>query len=163
VNGKRILVAGIGNIFLGDDGFGVEVANRLANENLPEEIAVRDFGIRGLHLAYEMLDGGYEATLLVDAVSRGGAPGSLYLIEPDLANLERAPADAHTMDPVAVLATVKALGGMPKRVLIVGCEPASIEERMGLSPPVAGAIDEAVHFVRDVIDRQLTGASAQGV
>jgi hydrogenase maturation protease len=163
VNRKRILVAGIGNIFLGDDGFGVEVANRLLNEKLPEDVAVRDFGIRGLHLAFEMLDGAYEATLLVDAVPRGGAPGSLYLIEPDLTNLEATPADAHSMDPAAVLATVKALGGMPKRVLVVGCEPASVEDRMGLSPQVAGAVDEAVHFVLEVIDRELVVANAQGV
>jgi len=163
VNGKRILVAGIGNIFLGDDAFGVEVANRLANDNLPEDVAVVDFGIRGMHLAYEMLDGGYEATVLVDAVPRGGAPGSLYLIEPDLTSLEAGPADAHTMSPRAVLGFVKALGETPKRLLIVGCEPASVEEGMGLSPPVAGAIDEAVRLVREVIHRELTEASAQGV
>ncbi len=151
----RMLVAGIGNIFLGDDGFGVEAANRLASEDLPDEVAVRDFGIRGLHLAYEMLDGGYATTVLLDAVPRGGAPGSLYLIEPELESLEAAPApDAHAMDPGTVLATLKALGGVPGRVLIVGCEPESVEERMGLSTPVANAIGEAVRFVREIIDRE---------
>lgn len=154
---ERMLVAGIGNIFLGDDGFGVEVANRLAAESLPGDVAVRDFGIRGLHLAYEMLDGGYETTVLVDAVPRGGAPGSLYLIEPELNNIEAtATADAHAMDPSTVLALLKTLGGVPGRVLIVGCEPASVEEGIGLSAPVANAVGEAVRFVREIIDREQT-------
>jgi len=149
-----MLVAGIGNIFLRDDGFGVEVAQRLAVESLPEEVRVRDFGIRGLHLAYEMLDGGYATTVLVDAVTRGGPPGSLYLIEPELEQLEASQADAHSMDPAAVFAALKTLGGAAGRVLIVGCEPESVEEGMGLSAPVAGAVGDAVRFVRDIIDRE---------
>jgi len=151
---QRMLVAGIGNIFLRDDGFGVEVAQRLAVESLPEEVRVRDFGIRGLHLAYEMLDGGYATTVLVDAVTRGGPPGSLYLIEPELEQLEASQADAHSMDPAAVFAALKTLGGAAGRVLIVGCEPESVEEGMGLSAPVAGAVGDAVRFVRDIIDRE---------
>jgi hydrogenase maturation protease len=151
---ERMLIAGIGNIFLGDDGFGVEVARRLARENLPAEVSVRDFGIRGLHLAFEMLDGGYDTTVLVDAVPRGGPPGSLYLIEPQVDALEPAAGDAHAMGPGSVLAMLKALGGVPGRVLVVGCEPASVEERMGLSAPVANAIGGAVRFVRDIIDRE---------
>jgi hydrogenase maturation protease len=150
---ERILVAGIGNVFLSDDGFGVEVAQRLATEALPESVEVRDFGIRGLHLAYEMLDGGYATTVLVDAVPRGGIPGSLYLIEPELGRLE-ASADAHSMDPAAVLGTLRALGGAPGRVLIVGCEPETVADGMGLSATVSKAVPEAVRFVRDIIDRE---------
>jgi hydrogenase maturation protease len=148
----RILVAGIGNIFLGDDGFGVEVANRLASERLPPGVVVRDFGIRGVHLAYEMLEGGYDATVLVDAVPRDGAPGSVYLIEPDVDRLDAANADAHSMHPAAVLAMLKALGGAPGRVLIVGCQPASLEEGMCLSAPVEQAIPEAMRLVREIIE-----------
>jgi hydrogenase maturation protease len=153
---QRMLVAGIGNIFLGDDGFGVEVANRLATEQLPREVVVRDFGIRGLHLAYEMLGGEYETTILVDAVPRGGAPGTVYLIEPETSAAETGASvpDAHSMDPGAVLGMVQALGGVPGRVLIVGCEPESVEERMGLSPIVQGAVGEAVRFVREIIERE---------
>lgn len=152
---QRTLVAGIGNIFLSDDGFGVEVAQRLSREALPDGVEVRDFGIRGLHLAYEMLDGGYDTTVFVDAVSRGGAPGSLYLIEPELEQLpSTAAADAHAMDPATVLATLKTLGGIPGRVLIVGCEPASVEEGMGLSGPVAAAVSGAIQFLRDIIARE---------
>ncbi len=152
---QRMLIAGIGNIFLGDDGFGVEVAQRLAAEALPAGVEVRDFGIRGLHLAYEMLDGGYHTTIFVDAVPRGGAPGSLYLIEPELERLPAAAAaDAHAMDPAAVLATLKTLGGIPGRVLIVGCEPANVEEGIGLSAPVTEAVSGAVQFVREIIDRE---------
>ncbi len=150
----RVLVAGIGNIFLGDDGFGVAVANRLAAEGLPVEVAVRDFGIRGLHLAYEMLDGGYDTTVLVDAAPRGGVPGTVYLLEPEIGEaLDSAP-DAHAMDPVAVLGMLRRLGGAPGRVLIVGCEPESVEERMGLSATVEAAVGEAARCVRDIIDRE---------
>jgi hydrogenase maturation protease len=151
---QRTLVAGIGNIFLGDDGFGVAVAGRLANEDLPEGVAVRDYGTRGLHLAYEMLDGGYDTTILVDAVPRGGAPGTVYLIEPDVGEVEceAAQADAHAMDPGAVLRMLAALGGVPGRVLIVGCEPESVEGRMGLSAAVESAVGEAVRLVREAIE-----------
>jgi hydrogenase maturation protease len=151
----RILIAGIGNIFLGDDAFGVELANRLAEENLPPEVRVADFGIRGLHLAYEMLDDAYDTTILLDATPRGGKPGTVYLIEPDLAAPGMpAAADAHAMHPEAVFAAVRALGGRPGRVLIVGCEPACVEEGMGLSEPVAGAVEEAVRLVREVVERE---------
>ena len=151
----RMLVAGIGNIFLGDDAFGVHVAQRLAAEGLPPEVSVHDFGIRGMHLAYEMLDGGYDTTVFVDAVPRGGVPGSLYLIEPHVDELEPpAATDAHAMEPGTVLALLKALGGTPGRVLIVGCEPASVAEGIGLSPPVSTAVGQAVRFVRDIIDRE---------
>jgi hydrogenase maturation protease len=157
----RTLVAGIGNIFLGDDGFGVEVARRLATEELPSHVAVRDFGIRGLHLAYEILDGGYETTILVDATSRGGAPGTVYLLEPEIntaktAALPASAPDGHGMNPGAVLGMLQALGGVPGRVLIVGCEPESVEERMGLSASVEGAVSEAVRFVREIIEQRVS-------
>jgi len=155
---SRLLVAGIGNIFLGDDGFGVEVAKRLAAEKLPREVTVRDFGIRGLHLAFEMLEGAYETTLLVDALPRGGTPGTLYLMEPEYDRLPEAEAtDGHAMDPSTVLAMLKSLGGSAGRVLIVGCEPQSVEEGIGLSGPVAHAVGEAVRFVCDIVERERKG------
>jgi hydrogenase maturation protease len=150
-----ILVAGIGNIFLQDDGFGVEVAKRLADSELPEGVKVADFGIRGVHLAYEMLDGGYDTTILIDATPRGEAPGTVYLIEPDLDNIDTqqsASMDAHSMDPQVVFATLKSLGGSPRRVLIVGCEPLVIDDGIGLSEPVGRAVEEAVRLVHSVVD-----------
>jgi hydrogenase maturation protease len=150
-----ILVAGIGNIFLQDDGFGVEVAKRLADSELPEGVKVTDFGIRGVHLAYEMLDGGYDTTILIDAAPRGEAPGTVYLIEPDLDNIDAqqsASMDAHSMDPQVVFATLKSLGGSPRRVLIVGCEPLVIDDGIGLSEPVGRAVEEAVRLVHSVVD-----------
>ena len=149
-----ILVAGIGNIFLQDDGFGVEVAKRLADSELPEGVKVTDFGIRGVHLAYEMLDGGYDTTILIDAAPRGEAPGTVYLIEPDLDidAQQSASMDAHSMDPQVVFATLKSLGGSPRRVLIVGCEPLVIDDGIGLSEPVGRAVEEAVRLVHSVVD-----------
>ena len=150
-----ILVAGIGNIFLQDDGFGVVVAKRLADSELPEGVKVADFGIRGVHLAYEMLDGGYDMTILIDAAPRGEAPGTVYLIEPDLDNIDAqqsASMDAHSMDPQVVFATLKSLGGSPRRVLIVGCEPLVIDDGIGLSEPVGRAVEEAVRLVHSVVD-----------
>lgn len=151
---RRMLIAGVGNIFLGDDAFGVELARRLASEPLPDRVRVADFGIRSLHLAYELLDGGYDVTVLLDATARGGAPGTLYLIEPEALGTPAAAPDPHGMNPDAVFAAVASLGGKPGRVLIVGCEPASTEEGIGLSAPVAGAVEEAVRLVRDVIERE---------
>jgi len=150
-----ILVAGIGNIFLQDDGFGVEVAKRLADSELPEGVKVADFGIRGVHLAYEMLDGRYDTTILIDAAPRGEVPGTVYLIEPDLDNIDAqqsASMDAHSMDPQVVFATLKSLGGSPRRVLIVGCEPLVIDDGIGLSEPVGRAVEEAVRLVHSVVD-----------
>ena len=149
----RVLVAGIGNIFLGDDGFGSEVARRLAGEPFPEGVRVTDFGIRGLHLAYDLLDG-YDTAILIDAAPRGGAPGTIYVIEPDLP-AEPSPGgsilDAHGMEPVAVLGLLSTLGGSVGRVLVVGCEPATVEEGIGLSEPVARAVDEAARVVRELV------------
>lgn len=151
----RVLVAGVGNVFLGDDGFGVEVARQLLlNADLPPDVKVADFGIRGVHLAYELCDG-YELAILVDAVPRGGEPGTLYVIEPEPAEDdpdEVPPLDAHGMDPAAVLSLLGVLGGHVERLLVVGCEPTTADERMGLSPPVAAAVAPAVTLVQDLIN-----------
>jgi hydrogenase maturation protease len=144
----RVLVAGVGNIFLGDDGFGVEVARRLAGADLPEWVQVADFGIKGVHLAFELLDAAYETTILVDATPRGGTPGTVYLIEPDLAAVPAAvSADGHGVGPEAVFALLRSLGGSPGRVRVVGCEPLCIEEELGLSAPVEAAVDRAIALI----------------
>ena len=157
---QRILVAGVGNIFLADDGFGVEVARRLAAEPSPPGVEIVDFGIRGVHLAYQLLEG-YQTLVLIDAVSRGEEPGTVFVIEPDAgadAGASFAPGalspvgDAHGLDPDSVLRMVAALGGRPPRVLLVGCEPAEITERIGLSAIVARAVDEAVRIVRSLVN-----------
>ena len=148
----RTLVAGCGNVFLADDGFGVEVAARLAKADLPEGVVVRDTGIRGVHLVYELLDG-WDTVIIVDASPRGGTPGTVYLIEPD-PNTDPADAmllDGHSMNPDAVLAMVGILGGEIGRIVVVGCEPAEITERIGLSPAVAAAVDEAVGMVKELV------------
>jgi hydrogenase maturation protease len=152
---QRVLVAGIGNIFLQDDGFGVEVVKRLAAESLPEWVSVADFGIRGVHLAYEMLDGDYDAAIVVDAAPRGEEPGTVYLIEPDLEtaeNREPASLDAHGMDPQVVLEMIKMLGGIRGRLYIVGCEPLETDEGIGLSSPVARGVEEAIRLVHTLVE-----------
>ena len=131
----RTLVAGIGNIFFCDDGFGVEVVRRLAERAVPEHVRVEDIGIRGVHLAYELLDG-YDTLILVDALPRGEKPGTLTVLEPDRAELTGLPMDAHTMDPGTVLATLNRLGGSVGRILVVGCEP--LDGRRGTRPVGAG-------------------------
>ena len=157
---RSILVAGIGNVFLGDDGFGVEVARRLAQRELALGVKVADYGIRGMDLAYELQED-YDAAILVDAVPRGQAPGTLYVIEPDLQDAEPV-LDAHSMDPVRVLGLARTLGTLPPRVLVVGCEPATAmtlddeELVMGLGPEVTAAIDKAVELVETVLDDLLT-------
>ena len=161
----RLLIAGVGNIFLGDDGFGVEVARRLAATALPEHVRVADFGIRGVHLAYELLEGSYATTVLVDAMPRGREPGTVYLLEPELDRLEEggpALADAHGMDPRTVFALLRTLGGTPGRVLIVGCEPLRTEEEMGLSEPVSAGVDEAIRLILDLLEREAPVAAGTG-
>lgn len=151
---RRVLVAGVGNVFLGDDGFGPEVANRLARTELPAGVQVTDYGIRGLHLAYELLNG-YDALILLDAMPRGEQPGTLTVLEPVLGpapvydpGLGAPVVDAHGMAPDAVLALLRTLGGQVGQVRVVGCEPAEVTDRMGLSAPVAGAVDAAVGLAR---------------
>jgi hydrogenase maturation protease len=164
MNPRTILVAGIGNIFLGDDGFGVEVAQRLAARPLPDGVRVADFGIRGFDLAFALLDEP-EATILVDAMPRGEQPGTVYVLEPDLD--EHGPAVApdhadgsfqgHAMTPESVFALVRAMGGQPRNVIVVGCEPLTLgpenEGCMGLSEPVANAVPEAVGVVERLLER----------
>ncbi|GAA4604742.1 hydrogenase maturation protease [Actinoallomurus liliacearum] len=145
-----ILVAGCGNIFLGDDGFGSVVARRLAGMVLPEGVTVTDFGIGGIHLAYE-LTGGYAATILIDAVPRGGRPGTLYVLRPAPDDVTDGSVDAHDMTPEAVLALAATLDGTTGRVLLVGCEPADTSPGMDLSPPVADAVAPAADLVLDLI------------
>jgi hydrogenase maturation protease len=146
-----ILVAGIGNVFLGDDGFGVEVATRLQSCPMPKGVKVADFGIRGVHLAYELLDG--FQCLVIDALPLGDEPGTLAVVEPDLDGIEDGVAsmDAHSMSPAVVLATLSRLGGRLSRVLVVGCQPANVEEGMGLSPSVAAAVEPAVELCRRLV------------
>jgi hydrogenase maturation protease len=155
-----ILVACIGNIFQGDDAFGCEVAKILADRFDREAVRVVDFGIRGLDLTYALLDGP-ELTILVDVVSRGGAPGTLYTIEPDVENLgdfSRQTPDAHTMDPLSVLRAVKAMGGTIGRILLVGCEPGDLGEAeglMGLTPAVSAAVGQAAGLVESLIEKEM--------
>ncbi|HEY8479652.1 MAG TPA: hydrogenase maturation protease [Spirillospora sp.] len=176
----RVLVAGIGNVFLGDDAFGVEVARRLGCAGLPEEVRVADYGIRGVHLAYELLDGDHDTLILVDAMPVDGPPGTLAVLHVDTETLDgpvdgEAPDDAqdgadgadgatpgaadpfgppavdgHGMDPMAVLRLLRRLGGDIGRVLVVGCRPAVLDERMELSAPVLAALDEAVRLVAEL-------------
>ena len=162
----RVLIAGVGNIFLGDDAFGVEVVQRLAHRGLPDGVRVADFGIRSLDLVYALLDG-YESVILVDALPRGGVPGTLYVIEPDAAQW-RAPAEhgllqGHGMDLVQVLRQAAALGCTVQRVLLVGCEPAAVGDddmAPGLSEPVRAAVGDAVRLVEDMAARLLAGQDA---
>lgn len=161
----RILIAGIGNIFLGDDGFGTEVARRLAGRSLPPGVIVKDFGICGLDLAYMLLDP-YDLVVLVDACPRGGEPGTVYLVEPGRVEPgARVQLDAHAMNPMQVLRTVQALGGTPGRILIVGCEPADIgsdeEGKIGLSDPVQAAIDEAIAVIYRLVSETLEGEATE--
>jgi hydrogenase maturation protease len=154
----RILIACIGNIFLGDDGFGVEVAKHLLTRKLPDEVRVVDFGIRGFDLAYTLLDN-YDVTIFVDATPRGEEPGTLYVIELDLHELNEADTqtmmvEGHNMNPMKVLAMVKSMGGEFKKVLLVGCEPATFgpeEGQMGLSDSVSAAINEAIILVESLV------------
>jgi hydrogenase maturation protease len=160
-----ILIAGIGNIFLGDDAFGVEVVRALTRRQLPAGVTVKDFGIRGFDVAYALLDP-WDAVVLVDALSRGEAPGTLYTMEPDAAALKNpkpagASLDPHSMDPVRVLSLAASIGTISARVLIVGCEPNDfgdeLDGRMGLSPVVAAAIDEAADMVEELAGHILSG------
>jgi hydrogenase maturation protease len=153
----RILVAGVGNIFLGDDAFGVEVVRELTKSELPEGVNVVDFGIRGYDLAYAIMDGN-AATILVDAAARGNPPGTLYLIEPDqeeLSKLEAEVPDGHSLGPVQVLRLVQSFGGVITRLYLVGCEPAVLETedgQIGLSEPVQAAVPQAVEMIRKLIN-----------
>jgi hydrogenase maturation protease len=158
VSPKRILVAGVGNVFLGDDGFGVEVVRRLAGRGLPEGVEVVDFGIRGLDLAYALQDD-YEVVIFVDATPRGEKPGTVYLLEPEIEEDGEVALDTHGMDPVKVIKLSRALGARPTRTLVVGCEPQVVvsgeaydDMLMELSEPVRAAVEEAVKLVESLVE-----------
>jgi hydrogenase maturation protease len=145
----KILIACVGNIFLGDDGFGVEVAAALSKRHLPQGVSVKDFGIRGFDLAYALLDP-WEAVIIVDALPRGQPAGTLYVLEPDAATADTE-LNPHGMDPVRVLNLAASLGSVTAKVLVVGCEPHDFgdefEGRMGLSTPVQAAVEEACNMI----------------
>jgi hydrogenase maturation protease len=151
----NVLVAGIGNVFFGDDGFGVVVANRLASEQLPEGARVHDFGIRGVHLAFELLDPP-DLFILVDATPKGGEPGTLYVIDPEITPeiVSSAHADAHAMDPGTVLVAVQQMAGALPKTRIVGCEPSDLGAGMELSEPVKRAIEPAIAVIRRLIESE---------
>jgi hydrogenase maturation protease len=161
---KRILVAGIGNAWLKDDGFGGEVVKRLESRVLPEGAAIFDFGTGGLDLAYEVMRG-YDALVLIDVSRQGGEPGTLYVMEAKRDDVAAGIEDGqminpHAMDPQTVLRFVKTLGAWPGKVVIVACEPAEVEEMgMGLSPEVRSAVDAAVGVVIETIEELRTDAA----
>ncbi len=169
---RRVLIAGVGNIFLGDDGFGVEVVHRLAGREMPEGVEVKDFGIRGMDLAYALQDD-YEVVIFVDATPRGEEPGTVYLIEPEIEEDGEVALDTHGMDPVKVIKLSRALGAKPTRTLVVGCEPQVIvgrggsqthpyeEMSMELSQPVCAAVEEAVKLVGSLVE-EIGGESRHG-
>lgn len=156
----RILIAGIGNIFAGDDAFGVEVIRELTQHPLPEAVFAKDFGIRSYDLAYAMMDG-YWTTILVDATSRGQPPGTVYLIEPDVDAINgQTNVDAHCLNPVAVLQLVQALGGKLGKLYLVGCEPEVLDsDEIGLSPSVRAAVPQAVQMIEFLVHRLLNESS----
>ena len=177
---QKMLVAGVGNIFFSDDAFGCEVVRRLAKEDLPEGVVVADFGIKGVHLAYELLEG-YDTVIIVDAAPCGGRPGDLYLIEPKLEEIAESPLvqaasegesaliDAHGLEPDAIFGMLKALGGNVGRALVVGCEPENIEDGLGLSATVEAAVEPAVrrlvgiiHQVHNNQEMELSVLAAKG-
>ena len=156
----RMLIAGVGNVFLSDDAFGVEVVRQMAGTSLPEGVELVDFGIRGVHLAYQLLDG-YDVLVLIDAAPRGEAPGTVALLEVNQAEVGDARAavsegqaplvDAHGMEPGSILKMLGSLGGRVGKVLVVACEPESVEEGLGLSEPVQAAVPHAVALVNKLM------------
>ena len=155
-----VLVAGIGNIFLGDDAFGSEVARRLLARSWPSYVRVADFGIRGIDLTFALLDG-YDTVILIDATQQGGPPGTLYAMEPDLSALDGGQIEAHSMHPVKVLSAAIAMGARFGRIYLVGCEPSpeTIDEdgpgSMGLSESVAAAVEEGVRIVERLLESEM--------
>ena len=148
----QILVAGVGNAWMQDDGFGGEVVRRLKELALPDGVTVEDFGTGGLDLAYEVMRG-YDALLLIDVTRGGGVPGTLYVLEPEEAEIaagieDGEMIDPHAMDPQTVLRFVRAVGGWPGKVIVIACEPAEVEEMgLGLTDQVRAAVDGAVQLV----------------
>ncbi len=167
---SRVLVACVGNIFLSDDGFGTEVAAALQQRSLPDEVRVVDFGIRSVHLVYELLNR-YDVLVLVDTVAQQeGPPGTVYLIEPDLPvrevgsdPLPEVMLDAHDLSPGGVMVLIPTLGGSVDRILVVGCQPASLEDGIGLSDPVRAAVEPAAQLVAEVVERELRALETRAV
>jgi hydrogenase maturation protease len=165
---RSILVAGVGNAWLRDDGFGGEVARRLSERELPDGVSVMDAGTGGLDLAYEVMRG-YDGLVILDVSKQGGEPGTLYVMEPDEAEVDGGIEDGevinpHAMDPQTVLRFVKSIGAWPGRVVVIACEPAEVEEMgWGLSDSVSEAVDRAVALVLETLDELLAGAPAGGV
>jgi hydrogenase maturation protease len=161
---KQILVAGVGNAWLQDDAFGGEVARRLEREGVPSGVTVMDFGTGGLDLAYEVMRG-YHALIILDASRQGEAPGTLYVLHPAREEFattieDGEKIDPHGMDPHTVLRFVNATGGWPGKVVVIGCEPGEVDEvGLGLTPPVAAAVDRALALVRETIDELRTDAA----
>lgn len=149
-----VLVAGVGNLFLGDDGFGPEVARMLTGVRLPDDVTVVDYGIRGMHLAYDLLNG-YDALVVVDALPRQGQPGDIVVLEVGPEDIGTGDFDAHGMSPTDMLASLGQLGGELPRTFVVGCEPGDTDERIGLSPPVANAVGRAVDTVLSLLTNEL--------
>ena len=159
---SKVLVAGVGNIFLSDDGFGVEVVRRLAGHPMPEGVTVADYGIRGIHLANELLEG-YDRLILIDAISRGGRPGTVEVLVPDDIPATGAIPDAHGLDPLAVLGYLASIGGDPPPPVIFRCEPASLGGHIRLSQPVgAGACQATTAGTRRAPPRRATEPHPQG-
>ncbi len=154
---RKVLIAGVGNAWLRDDGFGAEVARRLEQRDLPEGVAVMDAGTGGLDLAYEVMRG-YDALVILDVSRQGGEPGTLYVMEPDEESVDGAIEDGqvvnpHAMDPQTVLRFVKSIGAWPGKVVVIACEPADVEEMgWGLSDQVKEAVERAVDLVVETVD-----------
>jgi hydrogenase maturation protease len=149
----RTLVAGVGNVFLGDDAFGVEVVRLLGEQPREDGVQIRDFGIRGVHLAYELLNG-CDLFVLIDAAPRGEKPGTVTVVDvelPDPASLTSPVIDAHSLTPDSIFALLVSLGGRPGRSLLVACEPADVSAGMGLSEPVTEALPHAVRAVQEIL------------
>lgn len=164
----KVLIAGIGNIFLGDDAFGVEVAQRMAARRWAENVTIRDFGIRGFDLGYA-LNEPWELVILVDALSRGEKPGTVFVLEPDAADWERGIEECgiqpHGIDPLQAIRLAKSLGNVPERVLVVGCEPADLggdEGNIGLSTEVEAAVDAAIAEIERILIEAAPAVRLQG-
>jgi hydrogenase maturation protease len=155
-----VLVAGIGNLFLTDDGFGSEVARRLLSQDLGADVKVVDYGIRGMHLAYDLLEG-YDALVVVDALPGNGCAGDLTVLEVGPEDLGEAELDAHGMAPVSVLASLGQLGGTLPPTFVIGCQPADLSEGMGLTPAVESAVPGAIRLVHEVLDERLTAVRSR--